>query len=213
MLRNLAAAFLVVFAGVAAVPAAGHAATAIFAGGCFWCVESDFDHVAGVSSTISGYIGGTNKNPNYRNYAENGHREAVKIGFDPSVVSYDKLVDIFFHSIDPTDPGGQFCDRGHAYTTAIYTLGPAQAATAKKVKQEDQKELGQTIVTEIVPAPTFWPAEAYHQNYYSSDDRILSRFGYVTKAYAYKGYREGCGRDARVKQVWGNSAHKGIAEH
>lgn len=215
MIRRFAAAFLLSLAAALWANAPAHAAsqTAIFAGGCFWCVEADFDHVRGVTSTVSGYIGGSNRNPNYDNYAAAGHREAVKISFDPGRVSYEELVDIFFRSIDPTDAGGQFCDRGHAYTTAIYTLNGKQAATARKVKKEAEKELGRNIVTPILPAPRFWRAENYHQNYYKSQKRTLTRFGYVTRARAYKGYREGCGRDARVRQVWGRSAYKGISGH
>ena len=185
--------------------------TAIFAGGCFWCVEADFDKAPGVVSTVSGYTGGTTENPTYRDYESGGHIEAVKIEFDPAKVSYEKLLDIFFHSVDPTDPGGQFCDRGHGYTTAIYTLDEEQAATAKKVRQDAANELGRAIVTPIHPAKEFWPAEDYHQNYYRSDDTILSRFGLVTKAEAYNGYRKGCGRDARLKEVWGEAALRGIA--
>ncbi|WP_300469526.1 peptide-methionine (S)-S-oxide reductase MsrA [Breoghania sp.] len=190
-----------------------HAETALFAGGCFWCVESDMDHVAGVSDTVSGYAGGTTKNPTYDDYTSGGHREVVKVTFDPAVVSYEKLVDIFLHSVDVTDAGGQFCDRGHAYYTAIYVLDDAQQAAAKKVKAKDEGELGETMVTPIEGSATFWPTENYHQNYYKSQERTLSRFGYVTRADAYKGYRKGCGRDARVPSVWGDSAYKGIAGH
>lgn len=215
MIRPLAAAFALALAAALAVQAPAFAAsgTAIFAGGCFWCVESDFDHVDGVTDTVSGYIGGTNENPTYDNYAAAGHREAVKITFDPARVSYEELVDIFFHSVDVTDAGGQFCDRGHAYTTAIYTLDEEQAAIARKVKVRVEKELGQKIVTPIIAAPRFWKAEDYHQNYYRSQERVLTRFGYITRARAYKAYREGCGRDARLRQLWGASAHRGIGGH
>lgn len=109
--------------------------TAIFAGGCFWCVESDFDHVPGVTSTISGYIGGNNDHPTYENHTASGHREAVKVEFDDSKTSYAKLLDAFWHSVDPTDAGGQFCDRGHSYTTAIYATDQEQLAEAEKSKR------------------------------------------------------------------------------
>jgi peptide-methionine (S)-S-oxide reductase len=186
--------------------------TAIFAGGCFWCVEADFDKVPGVLSTTSGYTGGDTPNPTYRNHTSGGHREAVRIEFDDTVVGYERLLDVFFHSVDPTDDGGQFCDRGHSYTTAIYVVSEAQLDAAQKAKAAAEEELGRELVTPILRASTFWPAEDYHQNYYQSDERILSRFGYVTKADAYKGYREGCGRDARLKAVWGESALRGIAK-
>jgi peptide-methionine (S)-S-oxide reductase len=206
MVRILAAFAVSIAASLPAV--AQETETAIFAGGCFWCVEADFDKVPGVTSTVSGYIGGTNENPTYRNHP--GHVEAVKIDYNPAEVSYEQLLDVFFHSVDPTDAGGQFCDRGHSYTTAIFTLGEEQAAAAEEARQQAANELGQNVVTPIQPAPTFWPAEDYHQNYYRSDETILTRFGIVSKAEAYKGYREGCGRDARLAEVWGEAAHQGI---
>lgn len=209
MIRAIAAAFAVsLFASLPS--AAQETETAIFAGGCFWCVESDFDKVAGVTSTVSGYIGGSTDNPTYKNHTGAGHREAVKIEYDPAKVSYEKLLDVFFHSVDPTDGGGQFCDRGESYTTAIYTTDESQAAEAETAKQAAAQELGQTIVTPVAAAPEFWPAEDYHQGYYRSEDTVLSRFGLVSKAEAYKGYRKGCGRDARLQEVWGDSALRGI---
>jgi peptide-methionine (S)-S-oxide reductase len=175
--------------------------TAIFAGGCFWCVESDFDGVLGVLSTTSGYIGGTSKNPTYHDYSAAGHREAVKIDFDATKVNYATLLDVFWHSVDPTDDGGQFCDRGHAYTTAIYAVDAAELNAAKKSKTKIAAELGKPIVTEIAQASAFWPAEDYHQNYYRKNPL---RYSY---------YRSGCGRDDRVESLWGAAAHKGIAAH
>jgi len=212
MFRQIAAAvssLVLIFIGT--LHSAAETGTAIFAGGCFWCVESDFDQVPGVISTISGYSGGTTPNPTYDDYMEGGHREVVKIEYDDTRVSYDQLLDVFFHSVDPTDGGGQFCDRGHAYSTAIYVLNDAQRQAAENAKKAAEAELGRPVVTPIESAATFWPAEDYHQNYYQSQDRILSRFGYVTKADAYKGYREGCGRDARLRQVWGENALRGLA--
>ena len=172
--------------------------TAIFAGGCFWCVESDFDHVPGVIGTTSGYIGGTSENPTYQDYVAGGHREAVKIEYDPARVSYATLLGVFWHSVDPTDAGGQFCDRGHAYSTAIYAIGKDELIAAEKSKQDVRKALGTEVVTEILPAPRFWPAEDYHQDYY------------LKNPIRYKYYRYSCGRDDTVARIWGEAAHQGI---
>ncbi|WP_442873051.1 peptide-methionine (S)-S-oxide reductase MsrA [Aurantimonas sp. A3-2-R12] len=177
--------------------AAQTSATAIFAGGCFWCVESDFDHVQGVLDTTSGYIGGTNQNPTYQNHP--GHVEAVKITYDPAKVSYDQLLTVFWHSVDPTDAGGQFCDRGHSYTTAIFATDAAQVETAKASKAAVKQDLG-TVVTPINTAPTFWPAEGYHQDYYKKNPL------------KYKYYRFSCGRDATIRKVWGDKAFEGIKD-
>ena len=182
----------------AAPPALAETKAAIFAGGCFWCVEADFDKVPGVTSTVSGYIGGSSDNPTYKNHSSTGHREAVRIEYESDTVSYDQLLDIFFRSVDPTDAGGQFCDRGHSYTTAVYADGEAELEKARAAKAEAQAELGTEVVTEIVPAPTFWPAEDYHQDYY------------LKNPVRYKYYRTGCRRDARIEAVWGDSAHQGI---
>ena len=184
------------------VPAAGaqDAGVAIFAGGCFWCVESDFDKVEGVSETISGYIGGKADNPTYESHTANGDREAVRITYDPAVVSYDELLKTFFRTVDPTDDGGQFCDRGHSYTTAVYALDDDQAAAARAAKAEAESVLGETVVTEIEPAPTFWPAEDYHQDFYQK-----SRVRYTY-------YRRACGRDNAVKALWGDEAFYGMAK-
>ena len=177
-------------------PAFADTEKAIFAGGCFWCVEKDFDHVPGVVSTISGYSGGTLENPTYENHE--GHREVVRVEFDPAKVTYATLAEIFFHSVDPTDDGGQFCDRGHAYTTAIYTESEAQKAAAEKAKADAEAALGRKIVTPVEAAGPFWPAEDYHQDFYKNNPL---RYSY---------YRNGCGRDQRVEEVWGKSAHQGI---
>lgn len=179
--------------------------TAIFAGGCFWCVESDFDHVPGVISTTSGYIGGTTPNPTYEmvSYGNTGHREAVKIIFDPEKTSYKKLLDVFWRSIDPTDAGGQFCDRGESYKTGIFATSEAQLKIALMSRKEldDAKRLKAPIATLIRRAGTFTDAEGYHQDYYTKHP------------VQYKFYRYRCGRDARIKQLWGNEAHAGISEH
>lgn len=198
MFRHLATAALLSFVSVTGA-SAQETRTAIFAGGCFWCVEKDFDHVAGVVATTSGYSGGTMENPTYPNHA--GHREVVKVEFDPAKVSYASLVATFFRTVDPTDAGGQFCDRGHAYTTAIYVMDEEQKVEAEKARAEAQAALGQTIVTPIEPAGTFWDAEDYHQDYY------------LKNPLRYTYYRYGCGRDARVEELWGAAAHQGVAAH
>ena len=202
MLRSsLAATFLALSAMLPGqtVTASAETQAAIFAGGCFWCVEKDFDNVPGVISTTSGYSGGTLKNATYQNHE--GHREVVKVEFDSSKTSFDKLAAVFFRSVDPTDDGGQFCDRGHAYTTAIYVTDQAQKAAAEKAKAEAQATLGQPIVTPIEAAGTFWDAEDYHQDYYKKNPL------------RYKYYRSACGRDGRIEELWGNAAHEGIAAH
>ncbi|MGN6549095.1 MAG: peptide-methionine (S)-S-oxide reductase MsrA [Pararhizobium sp.] len=178
---------------------AAETGTAIFAGGCFWCVESDFDHVPGVVSTTSGYIGGSMQNPTYRNHP--GFREAVKIEFDTTKTSYAKLLDVYWHSIDPIDTGGAFCDRGESYTTAIYTLNDKQMQEAKASKAEVHEALGKPIATVVKPAPKFWPAEDYHQDFYKKNPMH------------YQYYRSACGRDRQVKAIWGDKADEGIAAH
>jgi peptide-methionine (S)-S-oxide reductase len=173
---------------------------AIFAGGCFWCVEADFEPLEGVSEVISGYIDGENDNPTYRNHTSFGHREAALIKYDPDVISYGQLLSAFWRSVDPTDDGGQFCDRGHSYTTAIYAVDQEQLEIAKASKQsiEQQNLLSDDIVTPVKIAPQFWPAETYHQDYYKKN------------AAKYHYYRFACGRDTRVKAVWGDEAFKGL---
>ncbi|MBO6756493.1 MAG: peptide-methionine (S)-S-oxide reductase MsrA [Roseibium sp.] len=203
VLGSLAAA-LVAFA------APVKAETAIFAGGCFWCVESDLEKLPGVRDVVSGYGGGTSQNPTYKTYQKGGHREVVQVDFDETQISYRELTDIFLRTIDVTDAGGQFCDRGFGYSTAIHPMNAAQERAAKAAVAEAEKALGRSIVTPIEPPATFWPAEDYHQAYYKSDKRILTRFGYVTRADAYQGYRKACRRDETVKRVWGAEAFKGL---
>ena len=171
---------------------------AIFAGGCFWCVESDFDKVKGVKSTVSGYIGGTNDNPTYQDHTRYRHREAVEIVYDPTEVTYGELLDVFWTSIDPTDEGGAFCDRGYSYTSAIYAVGDEQLEAARASKDSYAPKLEKPIATEIVEAPTFWPAEDYHQDYYAKNP------------IRYNFYRRACGRDGTVEDVWGDSAFSGL---
>ena len=135
----------------------------VVAGGCFWCVESDFESVSGVSEVVSGYAGGTTTNPTYKTLKGTGHYEVVEITYDADVVSYAQLLHAFFRSVDPTDAGGQFCDRGDVYRTAIFVSNPAEEAVARAALATAQRDLGQTIVTPILPAATFHQAEGYHQ--------------------------------------------------
>jgi peptide-methionine (S)-S-oxide reductase len=193
---------------VQAVPA--HAAgskTLTVAGGCFWCVEADFEKVKGVKGAVSGFAGGTTVNPTYKQVTSGGtgHYEAVQITFDPSVVSAGQLLDMFFRSVDPTDAGGQFCDRGPSYRTAIFATA-SQKAAAQQAKATAQSDLGQKIVTPVLGATKFYAADAGHQDYAKGKRIVLTRFGPKTKAKAYKAYRNACGRDQRVKELWGSAA-------
>lgn len=163
--------------------------TAVFAGGCFWCVESDFEKLDGVGDVQSGYSGGALQNPTYRNHE--GHLEVAKIPFDPAIISYRELVDYFFRHMDPLDDGGQFCDRGHAYTTAIFYNSAAQKEAAEESKAQADLDLGAATVTPIRELDRFWVAEDYHQDYYKKNP------------IRYKFYRTSCGRDRRVAKVWG----------
>lgn len=184
--------------------------TLTVAGGCFWCVEADFESVRGVKEAVSGFAGGKTANPTYKQVTggNTGHYEAVQITFDPELVSRDTILSLFFRSIDPTDAGGQFCDRGSSYRTAIFPANDAQRAAAEKAKAEAQAALGQKIVTPILGASRFYPAEAYHQNFYKSSERLaVTSVGLgVKKSVAYKRYRNNCGRDKRIKQLWGSAA-------
>jgi len=184
------------------------AATALVAGGCFWCVEADFERVKGVEEVISGFAGGTVENPTYRQVTGGGtgHLEVAQIRYDPAEIGYRQILDLFLRSIDPTDAGGQFCDRGESYTTAIFALDDEQRRKAEAAVAEAEAELGREIVTPVRGPAEFYPAEDYHQDYYRSEDRVLTRFGWIDKADAYKRYREACGRDARVRELWGEDA-------
>ena len=189
-------------------PLPASAETITVAGGCFWCVEADFEKVQGVSEAVSGFTGGTVENPSYKEVVRGGtgHYEAVEIEYDPEVVSPRQLYDLFLRSIDVTDAGGQFCDRGQSYATAIFVDGAEQRAAAEAAVAAAEAELGREIVTPILEAAPFYEAEEYHQDYYKKDDIILTRFGPRSKAAAYVRYREACGRDARVREVWGEDA-------
>jgi len=176
--------------------------TAVLAGGCFWCVESDFDRVNGVVETISGYAGGTSDNPTYNTYVKKGHIEVVKITYDAKKISFKNLLDVFWHSVNPTDPGGQFCDRGRGYSTAIFAQNKNQTAVAKASKVALQKtNPDKKIVTPILGTGHFFAAESYHQGYAARNP------------IRYKLYRSSCGRDRTVKKVWGKAAYRGIAAH
>ena len=192
---------LVVVLGLAGV---AKAETAIVAGGCFWCVESDFEGVDGVGEVVSGYTGGDLQNPTYKNH--DGHLEAVKITFDPAVISYGEVMAKFLRSVDVLDAGGQFCDRGDAYRTAIFVQDADQRRAAKAAVAEAEAVLGAKLVTPVRNAGTFWIAEEYHQDYYKSSEIVLTRAGPKSKANAYKFYRKACGRDARLKELWGAQA-------
>jgi peptide-methionine (S)-S-oxide reductase len=195
----LAAALALLAAGASAqpTPAAPGAATAkaTFAGGCFWCVEADFDKVPGVKSTTSGYTDGHVPDPSYAQVSAKGtgHAEAVEIVFDPAVVSYERLLEIYWRSIDPTTRDRQFCDVGSPYRTAIFVHDAQQAEAARRslAALERSKPFPEPIVTPIVAAGPFYPAEAYHQDYYKKNPL------------RYQLYRSGCGRDARLQQLWG----------
>ena len=164
--------------------------TAILAGGCFWCIESDFEKLSGVIDVVSGYTGDDLRNPTYRNHAQ--HVEAVKVTFDPQQISYDDILDYYWRHIDPTDNGGQFCDRGNAYIPVIYAR-PDQTAQAKasKAEIEQTKPFAAPIRVPVLPAKEFWLAEEYHQDYYKKNP------------VRYNQYRKGCRRDAVVKSLWG----------
>ena len=170
--------------------------TAIFAGGCFWCIEKDFEHVPGVVDVVSGYTGGSKKNPTYRSHK--GHREAVKITYDDAKVSYDQLLNIFWRTVDPTDGGGQFCDRGFAYSPAVYALDGDQLTSAQASRKETAEALKQPIETEIAMASFWTDSEDYHQDYYKKNP------------VRYKYYRYRCGRNQRVEQLWGDEAYRGV---
>jgi len=167
---------------------------AILAGGCFWCMETDFQKIPGVKEVVSGYAGGTGKNPTYDDYIKKGYIEAIQIMYDPSVIPYEKLLDLFWLHIDPTDADGQFCDRGHAYTTAIFygTGEQKRLAERSKTALENSTQLKKPVATKIIKAGEFYPAEDYHQDYYQKNP------------IRYKFYRFNCGRDSRLKELWGD---------
>jgi peptide-methionine (S)-S-oxide reductase len=179
-------------------PAQANLAKATFAGGCFWCMQGPFDEVDGVVSTTVGYTGGHTADPTYEEVSagNTGHAESIQVVYDPHKVSYGKLLDVFWHNVDPTDDGGQFCDRGDQYRSEIFYDGDEQRrlAEASKAALEKDKPFKAAIVTKIVPRSTFYPAEEYHQEYYKKNPA------------RYKFYRYGCGRDRRLHELWGDAA-------
>lgn len=172
-------------------------AVATFAGGCFWCMEPPYDKLDGVLATISGYMGGHKSNPSYEEVSSGrtGHAEVVQVRYDPRRVSYEKLLEVFWSNVDPTTKDAQFCDHGSQYRTAIFyhTEEQRRLAEASRTRLERSKPFKEPIVTPIVPATAFWPAEEYHQDYY------------VKNPIRYKFYRTGCGRDARLRELWGKA--------
>lgn len=188
----IAAAFLAA-GSLASLAQDENKASAVFAGGCFWCMEPPFDKTDGVLSTISGYTGGSAEEATYRKVSSGGtgHFESVKINYDPSKVSYEKLLTIFWRNIDPFDDRGQFCDKGKQYKPAIFYMNEEEKVLAEKSKKAMEERLGREIVTEILPAREFYAAEEYHQNYYKKNPL------------RYKFYRYACGRDERLDKVWG----------
>jgi peptide-methionine (S)-S-oxide reductase len=178
---------MALLSGAPSVAQTGQRAEAVFAGGCFWCVESDFEHLDGVIEAVSGYTGGDLRNPTYQNH--DGHIEAVQVIYDPARVSYPQLLRYFWRHHDPLDAGGQFCDRGASYRSAIFA-SPAQRAAAEASKAETENILGHAAATPIRLLTRFWRAEEYHQDY-AHKNPIPYRF-----------YRLRCGRDARVEEVW-----------
>ncbi len=208
----LAAAALVAGAALARPPAGGsertpaaaRLETAIFAGGCFWSTEKWFEQTPGVVEAVAGFTGGTVANPSYEQVVRGGtgHREAVRVTFDPARISYARLVERFWRSIDPTDAGGTFCDRGFGYTTAIFVANAAQrqAAEASKARLEASGLLGgRRVATPILPAAPFWPAEDHHQDYWR------------TNKLRYAAYVRGCGREAALARVWGRAADPALS--
>jgi peptide-methionine (S)-S-oxide reductase len=203
-LSRIAAVFLVlggvVHAATQSPSSSTQTAKATFAGGCFWCMEPPYDELEGVIATISGYIGGTKKNPTYEQVSAGttGHAEAVQVTYDPKKITYQKLLEVFWRNIDPLTANAQFCDSGSQYRSAIFYHDESQKALAEKSKNSLQARFKRPIVTEIVPASEFYPAEDYHQDYYKKNP------------IRYKTYRYGCGRDQRLKELWGSektSAH------
>jgi peptide-methionine (S)-S-oxide reductase len=182
--------------------------TTVIAGGCFWCVEADFEKLSGVIEAVSGYSGGNTANPTYEDVSSggSGHYEVVQITYDADRISYAQLLHAFFRSVDPTDAGGQFCDRGDSYRTAIFTKNGSERAEAQAALSRAQSTLGQRVVTPILNNATFYPAEAIHQDYYKGASIVLTRRGPKSQENAYKFYRNACGRDDRVRDLWGAEA-------
>ncbi len=171
-------------------------ATAVFAGGCFWCMETAYEGQEGISAVVSGYAGGDSDHPSYKavSSGRSGHLEVIEVSYSPDKISYEDLLAIFWRNVDPFQKNGQFCDRGPQYRSAVFYAHESERKLAVKTKEELKKRFGKTIVTEILPLDAFWPAEDYHQDFYlKSPERYYS-------------YRKGCGRDARLRKIWGDEA-------
>ena len=179
-------------------------AKVVLAGGCFWCVEANFESLTGVKRVISGYSGGSTQNPVYD--AHDGFYEAVEVTYDDARLSYTDLIDKFLHSTDVVDAGGQFCDRGPSYASAIFVSDMAEKTIAEAAIAKAQAVLGQKVATRILPAAPFWKAEDYHQDYYRGTGIVLTRHGPKLQSGAYEFYRDACGRDQRVRELWGDQA-------
>ena len=210
MISKKLAKILIIFIGAVSTYSTSLAETdkVIVAGGCFWCVEADFEGLDGVKEAVSGYTGGTLKNPSYKEVVQGGtgHYEAVEIEFDSSIISLDEILYIFLRSVDVTDDGGQFCDRGESYKTAIFTNSKFQNEKAQSAIKNARDELGRKIVTKVFELKNFYIAEDYHQDYYKGENLVLTRFGPRKQSKAYKLYRNSCKRDDIVKELWGSSA-------
>jgi peptide-methionine (S)-S-oxide reductase len=193
MFRSFLIALALAVSSVAAAQTQERLKTAIFAGGCFWCVEEAFDKVEGVVETTSGYTGGMLPNPSYEQVSagDTGHAEALRVKYDPARVSYAQLLDVFWHNIDPFDAGGQFCDRGSSYRSAIFVMDDEEERLAKESKEKIAQEFRRPVATEIVRATPFYPAEGYHQDYHTRNPL------------RYSFYKWNCGRAQRLEEIWG----------
>lgn len=188
--------FAILASGLYGGTVAAQTKEAVFAGGCFWCLEGPFDALPGVMGTQAGYTGGQMSNPTYEQVSSgtSGHIEAMRVVYDPGQVDFEKLLDVFWRNIDPLDAGGQFCDRGPQYRSAVFFADAAEESAARASKARLEEVHGFKIATEILPRSEFYPAEEYHQDYYKKNPL------------RYRFYRQGCGRDQRLKQLWGAEA-------
>jgi peptide-methionine (S)-S-oxide reductase len=201
MLRTALIALAIATSSIAAVRAQDQTKTAIFAAGCFWCVEEAFDKVDGVVETTSGYTGGMLPNPTYEQVSSHttGHAEALRVKYDPARVSYAQLLDVFWHNVDPFDGGGQFCDRGSSYRGAIFVMSDEEERLATESKAKVAQQFGRKVETEIVRAAPFYPAEGYHQDYHSKNPL------------RYSFYKWNCGRAQRLEEIWGKKQAGGAS--
>lgn len=201
MLRTALIALAIVASSIGAVRAQDQTKVAIFAAGCFWCVEEAFDKVDGVVETTSGYTGGVLPNPTYEQVSSHttGHAEALRVKYDPARVSYTQLLDVFWHNVDPFDGGGQFCDRGSSYRGAIFVMNDEEERLATESKEKVAQQFGRKVETEILRASPFYPAEGYHQDYHSKNPL------------RYSFYKWNCGRAQRLQEIWGKKQAGGAS--